>query len=162
MMMKEAKRAKLLTVERFGESGLKRTFHSDWPLVPMKEGNELELGKRKLVFIPTPILHWPDSMATYLVEDKILFSMDIFDQHLATSLRFDDEVGLAVVMPEAAKYYANIMMPYSDLVVRALDRLGRLEMGTIAPSHGVIWRSHFKTMIDAYGTWGRGSPETGF
>jgi flavorubredoxin len=155
-VMKEAKKAKLITLEKFGEAGLKKTFHSDWPLVPVKEGSELELGKRRLAFIPTPMLHWPDSMCSYLVEDKILFSMDAFGQHLATSLRFDDEVGLEVIMPEAAKYYANILMPFGDLIVRALDKLGGLEIGMIAPSHGIIWRSHHETIIGAYGTWGKG------
>jgi flavorubredoxin len=155
-VMKEAKKAKLITLEKFGEAGLKKTFHSDWPLVPVKEGSELELGKRRLAFIPTPMLHWPDSMCSYLVEDKILFSMDTFGQHLATSLRFDDEVGLEVIMPEAAKYYANILMPFGDLIVRALDKLGGLEIGMIAPSHGIIWRSHHETIIGAYGTWGKG------
>lgn len=124
MVMKEAKKAKLITVEKFGESGLGRTFHSDWPLVPVKEGSELKLGKRKLVFIPTPMLHWPDSMCTYLVENQILFSMDAFGQHIATSQRFDEEVGLEVIMPEAAKYYANILMPFGDLIVKAVDKLG--------------------------------------
>jgi flavorubredoxin len=156
MVMREAKKAKLITMEKFGESGLGKTFHTDWPLVPVKEGSQLELGKKKLAFIPTPMLHWPDSMCTYLAKEKILFSMDAFGQHLATSLRFDDEVGLDVIMPEAAKYYANILMPFGDLIVRALDKLGGLEIGMIAPSHGVIWRSHPDTIIGAYGTWGRG------
>lgn len=156
MVMKEAKKAKLITVEKFGESGLRKTFHIDWPLASVKEGNELELGQRKLAFIPTPMLHWPDSMCTYLVEDSILFSSDAFGQHLAASLRFDDEVGLDVIMPEAAKYYANILMPFGDLIVRALDKLGGLEICMIAPSHGVIWRSHPEIIIGTYGAWGRG------
>jgi len=156
MVMKEAQKAKLITLEKFGESGLVRTFHMDWPLVPVKEGSELKLGKRRLTFIPTPMLHWPDSMCSYLVEGKILFSMDAFGQHIATSQRFDDEVGLEVIMPEAAKYYANILMPFGDLIVKAVDKLGGLEIGMIAPSHGVIWRSHLETIIGAYGAWGRG------
>jgi flavorubredoxin len=156
MVMKEAKKAKLITLERFGESGLKKTFHLDWPLIPVKEGSELELGKRKFAFIPTPMLHWPDSMCTYLVEDNILFSMDVFGQHLATSLRFDDEVGLDVIMPEAAKYYANILMLFGDLVVKAVDKLGGLKIDMIAPSHGVIWRSHPETIINSYAAWGKG------
>jgi len=156
MVMKEAKKAKLITLEKFGESGLKKTFHSEWPLMPVKEGSEIELGKRRLAFIPTPMLHWPDSMCTYLVEDNILFSMDAFGQHLATSLRFDDEVGLNVIMPEAAKYYANILMPFGDLIVRTLDKLSGVEISMIAPSHGVIWRSHPDAIIGAYGAWGKG------
>lgn len=156
MMMKEATKAKLITVERFGESGLKETFHADWELTPVKDGAEISLGKRKLVFIATPMLHWPDSMATFLAEENLLFSMDAFGQHIATSQRFDDEVGLDVVMPEATKYYANILMPFSDLILKAGDKLSKLKIDMIAPSHGVIWRSHIKEITDAYATWGRG------
>jgi flavorubredoxin len=155
-VLQETKKAKLITLEKFGESGLGRTFHSDWLLVPVKEGSKLNLGKRKLVFIPTPMLHWPDSMCSYLVEDNILFSMDAFGQHLATSHRFDDEVGLDVIMPEATKYYANILMPFGDLIVKAVDKLGGLKIDTIAPSHGIIWRSHIDTIVKAYASWGKG------
>lgn len=159
MVMKEAKKAKLITLEKFGESGLRKTFHADWPLVPVKEGSELKLGQRRFAFIPTSMLHWPDSMCTYLAEDNILFSMDAFGQHLATSRRFDDEIGLDVIMPEAAKYYANILMPFGDLIVRAVDKLGGLEIDMIAPSHGVIWRSHPETIIGAYAAWGKGESQ---
>ena len=101
------------------------------------------------------MLHWPDSMVTYSPHDKVLFSSDAFGQHLATSLIFDDQVGLDVIMPEAAKYYANILMPFGDLIERALDKLGGLEISMIAPSHGAIWRSHPETITCAYGTWGK-------
>jgi anaerobic nitric oxide reductase flavorubredoxin len=160
MVMREAKKAKLITSEKFGETGLRKTFHSDWPLVTAKEGSEIELGKRRLAFIPTPMLHWPDSMCTYLVEDNILFSSDAFGQHLATSLRFDDEVGLDEIMPQAAKYYANILMPFGELIVRAIGKLGGLEIDMIAPSHGVIWRSYSQTIIGAYDTWGKGKSKS--
>ena len=156
MAMRDAGNAKLITLEKFGESGLKKTFHSEWPIEAVKEGSELSLGKRKIVFIPTPMLHWPDSMCSYLVEDKILFSMDAFGQHLATSSRFDDEVGLDVIMPEATKYYANILMPFGDLIVRAVAKLGGLDIGVIACSHGIIWRSHIETIVNAYASWGKG------
>jgi flavorubredoxin len=160
MAMRDVKNAKLVTLEKFGEGGLKKTFHSEWPIETVKEGSELNLGKRKLVFIPTPMLHWPDSMCSYLVEDKILFSMDAFGQHLATSSRFDDEVGLDVIMPEAAKYYANILMPFGDLIVRAVEKLGGLDIGMIACSHGIIWRSHVDTIVNSYAEWGRGDTKS--
>ena len=156
MTMKEARNATLVTLEKFGESGLKKTFHIDWPTEAVKEGSELVLGKRKLKFIPTPMLHWPDSMASCLLEDRILFSMDAFGQHIAGSSRFDDELGLEVVMPEAAKYYANILMPFGDLIVRAVDRLSGLGIRMIAPSHGIIWRSHPKAIVSEYSSWGKG------
>jgi flavorubredoxin len=156
MTMKDIKNAKLITLEKFGEGGLRKTFHSEWPFETVKEGSELNLGKRKIIFIPTPMLHWPDSMCSYLVEDKILFSMDAFGQHIAHSSRFDDEVGIETIMPEAAKYYANILMPFGDLIVKAVDKLGGLDIDIIAPSHGVIWRSHINTIVNAYASWGKG------
>jgi flavorubredoxin len=155
-VMREAKRAKLITLEKFGEGGLKKHFYCDWPTIPVKEGSELDLGKRKLTFIPTPMLHWPDSMCTYLIDDKILFSMDAFGQHLATSKRFDDEVGLDAIMPQAAKYYANILMPFGDLIVKAVEKLSSVDIHMIAPSHGVIWRSHLNDIVSAYASWGKG------
>lgn len=156
MVMQAAKNAKLITLEKFGENGLSKTFHSEWPTIAVKEGSELKLGKRTLTFIPTPMLHWPDSMCTYLIEDRILFSMDAFGQHLATSKRFDDEVGLDIIMPQAAKYYANILMPFGDLIVKAAEKLGTIDIGMIAPSHGMIWRSHLSDILSAYTSWGRG------
>jgi len=154
-VMKEAKKAKLITLEKLGEGGLKKFYHLDWPLMPVKEGSVVELGKRKLTFVPIPMLHWPDSMVTYSPQDEILFSNDAFGQHLATSQRFDDEVGLDVIMPEATKYYANILMPFGDRIVKAVDKLGGLKIGMIAPSHGIIWRSHLDTIVNAYASWGK-------
>jgi flavorubredoxin len=156
MALRDMKNAKLVTLAKFGESGLAKTFHQSWPTIAVKEGNTIDLGKRKLSFIPTPMLHWPDSMCSYLVEDKLLFSMDAFGQHLATSQRFDDEVDMSVVMQEASKYYANILMPFGDLIVKAVDKLGGVKIDMVAPSHGIIWRSHIKDIVEAYARWGRG------
>jgi anaerobic nitric oxide reductase flavorubredoxin len=158
-VMKEAKKAKLITTEKFGENGLKKFYQTEWPLMPVKEGSELNIGKRKLVFVPIPMLHWPDSMVTYSPQDEILFSNDAFGQHLATSQRFDDELGLDIIMPEATKYYANILMPFSDLIIKAVEKLGGLKIGMIAPSHGIIWRSQIEKIIEAYANWGRGITE---
>jgi len=155
-VMNEAKQAKLVTLEKFGEGGLKKCFHCEWPTIAVKEGSELDLGKHKLTFIPTPMLHWPDSMCTYSADDKILFSMDAFGQHLATSKRFDDEVGLDIIMPQASKYYANILMPFGDLILKAVDKLSSVDIRMIAPSHGVVWRSHISDIVGAYASWGRG------
>ena len=156
MALREAPRAKLVTLDKFGVDGLKKHFHCDWETIAVKEGSELKLGKRKLAFIPTPMLHWPDSMCTYLVDGKILFSMDAFGQHLATAKRFDDEVGLDIIMPQAAKYYANILMPFGDLIVKAVDKLSGIDIKMIAPSHGIIWRSHINDAVSAYASWGKG------
>jgi flavorubredoxin len=156
MAMREAPSAKLVTLDRFGVDGLNKHFHCKWETIAVKEGSELKLGKRKLTFIPTPMLHWPDSMCTYLVNDKILFSMDAFGQHLATAKRFDDEVGLDTIMPQAAKYYANILMPFGDLIVKAVDKLSNIDIAMLAPSHGIIWRSHINNIVSAYASWGKG------
>ena len=156
MALRDAKNAKLVTLEKFGENGLAKTFHQSWPTIAVKEGSTVDLGKRKLAFIPTPMLHWPDSMCTYLVEDKLLFSMDAFGQHLATSQRFDDEVDMGIVMQEASKYYANILMPFGDLIVKAVNKLSGVKIDMIAPSHGIIWRSHIKAIVESYAKWGKG------
>jgi len=156
MALRDAKNAKLVTLEKFGENGLAKTFHQNWDPIVVKEGSTVDLGKRKLTFIPTPMLHWPDSMCTYLAEDKLLFSMDAFGQHIATSQRFDDEVDMGIVMHEAAKYYANILMPFGDLIVKAANKLGGIPIDMIAPSHGIIWRSHIKDIVDSYVKWGKG------
>lgn len=156
MALKDAKNARLVTLEKFGENGLAKTYHQSWNPIVVKEGSTLDLGKRKLAFIPTPMLHWPDSMCTYLVEDKLLFSMDAFGQHIATSQRFDDEVDMTEVMQEAMKYYANILMPFGDLIVKAANKLGGIKIDMIAPSHGVIWRSHIKDIVESYVKWGKG------
>ena len=156
MALRDAKNAKLVTLEKFGENGLAKTFHRSWPVIAVKEGSTVDLGKRKLAFIPTPMLHWPDSMCTYLVEDKLLFSMDAFGQHIATSQRFDDEVDMGIVMHEASKYYANILMPFGDLIVKAVNKLGGVKIDMIAPSHGIIWRFHIKDIVEAYAKWGKG------
>ena len=156
MALRDAKNAKLVTLEKFGENGLAKTYHESWNPIAVKEGSTVELGKHKLAFIPTPMLHWPDSMCSYLVEDKLLFSMDAFGQHIATSQRFDDEVDMTEVMQEAMKYYANILMPFGDLIVKAANKLGSIKIDMIAPSHGIIWRSHIKDIVESYVKWGKG------
>lgn len=138
-----------------GKEALIRHFHrEDWPYHVVKSGDELSFGKRRARFFETRMLHWPDSMLTYLVEDKILISQDAFGQHYATSRRFDDEVEEDLLMQEAAKYFANILMPYSSLVKRLIEQLEglKLPIEMIAPDHGVIWRNPAK-ILGAYREW---------
>jgi flavorubredoxin len=95
-------------------------------------------------------------MFTYIPEEKLLFSMDAFGQHYASSQRFDDEVPLCSVMEEAKAYYANIIMPFGKQVVATFRRIAELDIKMVAPSHGVIWRSHVPVILDAYRNWAQG------
>ncbi|MDD4721868.1 MAG: FprA family A-type flavoprotein [Acidaminococcaceae bacterium] len=123
----------------------------------VKAGDSLSLGNKTLQFIPVPMLHWPDSMITYLVEDKILFSNDAFGQHYCTSKRFDDEVDTGILYYEVKKYFANILLPYAKLIGNALKTVNKLDLQLIAPGHGCIWRSHIKELLAKYEEWGKGT-----
>lgn len=122
----------------------------------VKDGDKLSLGKRELTFVALPMLHWPDSMATYCAADGILFSNDAFGQHYAASKRFDDEVDQGILFYEAKKYFANILWPYAKLIDKALTKAAALDLKMIATAHGIIWRSHIKEIIAKYADWGRG------
>jgi len=128
----------------------------DWDIEVVKTGSELNLGSKTLMFIEATMLHWPDSMHTYIKEDKILLSNDAFGQHIATSKPFDDEVG--DVMAEAAEYYANILMPFGRIILKYIDTVKELgiDINMIAPGHGIIWRQDPAKIIEAYGRWARG------
>jgi len=126
---------------------------SGWKTHLVATGDALSLGRRSLRFFETPMVHWPESMFTYVPEEKLLFSMDAFGQHFATDVRFDDETDLAAVLDEAKTYYANIVMPYAKAVLTTLERTDRMEIGMIAPSHGLIWRRHLGKIVAAYRRW---------
>jgi flavorubredoxin len=132
---------------------------SGWKIQLVGSGDVLPLGRRTLQFLETPMLHWPESMFTYVPEEKLLFSMDAFGQHLATSERFDDQVPLCTVMREAKAYYANIVMPFGKAVAAALQKAAELPITMIAPAHGVIWRSHVADIIQAYENWSACRPK---
>ncbi len=143
-----------LVCDKKCEAILGRYFDtSDWKFKIVADGESLSLGKRTLQFMLTPMLHWPESMFTYVPEEKLLFSMDGFGQHVASSSRFDDEVDLAQVMEEAKSHYANIVMPFGRQVVATLEKAASLDIEMIATSHGVIWRSHLDKIISAYKDW---------
>ncbi len=144
-----------------GKEALSRHFKKNWKFKVVESDDRLSIGKRTLQFYLTPMVHWPDSMVTYLLEQKILFSNDSFGQHYASSERFVDEVGADIAFAEAAKYYANIVMPYGPQVVKALERLQSLELESICPSHGLIWRQtqHIETLIDLYDRWSTAKAE---
>jgi flavorubredoxin len=126
---------------------------SNWKIQIVSPDNKISLGSHTLTFVNTPMVHWPESMFTYIPEDKILFSMDAFGQHLATSERFDDEYDLNTIMNEAKAYYANIVTPYSSSVQKTLEAAAGLPIAVIAPAHGLIWRKNISTIIEAYKNW---------
>ncbi len=131
-------------------------FHpTDWPLEVVKTGDTLELGAHSVNFLETRMVHWPDSMFSYIPQEKILISNDGFGLHWATSERFDDEVNGGELMRHAAKYYANILLLYSPLIQKILAQVADmgLEIDMIAPDHGVIWRKDPGMIIRAYDTW---------
>ena len=126
---------------------------SAWRIRTVATGDAIPLGRRTLQFIETPMLHWPESMFTYVPQQRLLFSMDAFGQHYATAERFDDEVDRGILMDEVKTYYANIIMPYPSAVLAALERMGHIEIDMIAPSHGLIWRRHGAEVVAAYRDW---------
>jgi flavorubredoxin len=126
---------------------------SAWKTRVVAGGETISLGGRTLQFLDTPMVHWPESMFTYVPEQRLLFSMDAFGQHIATSERFDDELSLCGLLHEARAYYANIVMPFGKPVATCLDKAAELEIEMIAPSHGVIWRSRVAEILAAYRDW---------
>jgi anaerobic nitric oxide reductase flavorubredoxin len=157
IIAKYAKNATVIASPR-GKDAIIEHYGANFSIKTVKTGDELKLGKRTLRFVEAPMLHWPDSMFTYVVEDKILMPNDAFGQHLATSERFDDEVDEHVLMEEAKTYYANILMPLAPLITRKIQEV--VQMGIpiemIAPSHGLIWRSDPSKIIKAYLDWSAG------
>lgn len=129
-----------------------------WRFQIVKTGDEISLGSRSLRFIETPMVHWPESMFTYVPEEKLLFSMDAFGQHFASATRFDDTEDLFEIMREAKTYYANIVMLYGRSIRATLKAASGLDIETIAPSHGVIWRKHLKEILEAYDNWTQHRP----
>jgi flavorubredoxin len=159
-VLKHAPKAKVVGTARC-KQGLSKHYFGDWDFQVVKTGDEIELGKRKLKFIEAPMLHWPDSMFTYIEKDALLMPNDAFGQHIATSKRFNDEIDENSLMVEAGKYYANILWPLSSLVIKKIEEVQKQEIkiSMIAPSHGVIWRSTPMKIVEAYLRWAKGESE---
>jgi flavorubredoxin len=144
-----------------GKTGLNRHYKKEWPFVEVKTGSELATGKYHLTFLETPMIHWPDSMMTYLKEEQILFSSDGFGAHHASSERFDDhlpELPLSYVR-QLKKYYANILMPFGALVTQLFAKIAQLGLTfkIIAPDHGLIYRKNIDMVLSSYQRWGAGT-----
>lgn len=126
---------------------------SEWNFELVKTGDSISTGAKTVSFIETPMVHWPESMFSYIPEDKLLFSMDAFGQHYSSSLRFDYENSLQTIMDEAKIYYANIVMLYGRQTLKTLEAAKDLDIQIIAPSHGVIWTKNIPEIIAAYADW---------
>jgi len=130
-------------------------------ITPVKDGETLSLGNRTITFLETRMLHWPDSMFSYLNEEQLLFSQDAFGMHYASLERFADECDPAILAYEAATYYANIILPFSPLVLKLIEKVSaaKLSFKIIAPDHGPIWRKETGGIIDSYAKWAAQKPE---
>jgi flavorubredoxin len=145
---------------KMGKKNLAKHFSREWNYHAVKNGEELSLGEKTLTFLETRMIHWPDSMFTLAKEDGVLFSSDGFGQHYAGYELFDDQVGVKI-MPEAKKYFANILMLYAPRIkklIQGVTDLG-LEIKMICPDHGIIWRKDPTEIINAYNAWCDQVPE---
>lgn len=143
-----------------GVKTLKDIFHDDYAIQAVKDGETLSLGNMDLKFMETRMIHWPDSMFSYLEKDGVLFSQDAFGMHLATFERFADELPADMLEYEAATYYANIVLPYSPVVQKALDKVAATgwAIKIFAPDHGPVWRRDLGFIVNLYKKWAAQKP----
>ncbi|HYE83376.1 MAG TPA: anaerobic nitric oxide reductase flavorubredoxin [Clostridia bacterium] len=140
-----------------GAKLLKAHYHEDWNFVQVKTGDTLDTGGTKLTFVEARMLHWPDTMFTYMAGENILFSNDAFGQHYASELMYNDLVDKAELYQEAIKYYANILTPFNSFVIKKIEEVlsFKLPLDMIAPSHGIIWRDNPVQIVEKYMDWAR-------
>lgn len=138
-----------------GAEIIKKHFHEDWNFKIVKTGDKINIGQTDLTFIEMKMIHWPDSMMTYVNKAKVVLSNDAFGQHYCTSSLFNDEVDNCELYQEAIKYYANIVAPFSMMVKKKVEEIKalNLEIDIIAPSHGVIWRKDPLQIVEKYYDW---------
>jgi len=156
----EAIRPEKIFASPNGKKALEAHFHHGLDVAALKDGETVDLGNMHLTSVLTPMLHWPDSMVTYLDADRVLFSQDGFGLHLASTERFTDELPSYGVWYETAKYYANILMPLSSQVQKVLARLADLNLpiDILANDHGPLWRRGYEQVIAKYGEWAAQAP----
>jgi flavorubredoxin len=138
-----------------GVKSLQGLYHRDWNFQVVKTGDRLSLGDKELIFVEAPMLHWPDSMFSYLTGDEVLFSNDAFGQHYASEFMFNDRVDQAELLAECIKYYANILTPFSPMVLRKIREVLdlKLPLDMICTSHGIIWRDNPAQIVEKYLHW---------
>ena len=161
ILMDLCKNAQLISSVKAVES-ITETFNQNWDIKTVKTGDTLDIGKdQKLVFVDATMLHWPDSMFTYMTGANILFSNDAFGQHLSSWEIFNDKVDRCELEQEALKYYANILTPFSKLVTKKIEEIVamNLPLDIIAPSHGIIWRENPMQIVEKYFEWAKGEGE---
>lgn len=134
---------------------IKGQYHQDWNFITVKTGDKLNIGENTLTFIEAPMLHWPDTMFTYMDKEEVLFSNDGFGQHLASELLYTDAVNEFELYEQALTYYANILAPFGMMVKMKINEIlnMNLHIKMICPSHGLIWRKEPKQIIDKYLKW---------
>ncbi len=138
-----------------GAKILKGHYHKDWNFVEVKTGDKLDIGKHQLIFIEAKMLHWPDTMFTYMTGENILFSNDGFGQHYASEQMYNDRVDTVELYEEAMKYYANILTPFSKFVTNKINEILKMNLPIkmICPSHGIIWRENPIQIVNKYMEW---------
>jgi flavorubredoxin len=138
-----------------GVKSLKGHYHQDWNFNVVKTGDRLSLGQKELIFVEAPMLHWPDSMFSYLTGDNVLFSNDAFGQHYASEYMFNDLVDQNELFNECIKYYANILTPFSPLVIKKIKEVlsFNLPLDFLCTSHGIIWRKKPEQIVEKYLEW---------
>lgn len=144
-----------------GVKSLRGHYHQDWNFIEVKTGDTLDIGQNKLTFIEARMLHWPDTMFTYMSGDNILFSNDAFGQHYASEYMYNDLVNQCELFEEAMKYYANILNPFSILVKKKIDEVLAMNVpiNIICPSHGIIWRQDPLQIVNKYLEWSQAYQE---
>jgi len=150
-----------VVVSKRGRESIEGHFHQAWNFQTVQSGDKINIGASDLVFVEAPMLHWPDSMFTYLTGKNILMPNDAFGQHYASAFRFNDQVNQEELYEEALKYYANILTPFSKLVTKKIAEVLALNLPVdmIAPSHGIIWRQDPLQIVRKYQEWAAQVPE---
>jgi anaerobic nitric oxide reductase flavorubredoxin len=159
-VMRRAPNATLFHTKR-GSQSIGKYQPDGWPERIVGSGDTLSLGHKTLAFLDAPMLHWPDTMFTYVPEDRLLLPNDAFGQHIASAARFADEVEPAILWEEARNYFANILTPFSPLIIKKVEEVVKmgLQIDTIAPSHGVVWRKDPMQIIQKYVEWSTGDQQ---
>ncbi len=165
LILKHLPNAEIIASVR-GVDVLKSHFHQEIDaevfdrIRAVKNGDTLDIGNgKKFTFVPIPMIHWPDSMVAFMTDDNgknVLFSSDAFGQHIATTMRWDDENNMCEIMEEAEKYYANILLHLSGLIAKTLPVVGALPIDVVSTAHGVCWRKSITEILEKYRKWSTG------